>query len=140
MEYDNLLKYTNEKNEFMKYNGIKIKCIKEDYAEVELEIKNNSLNPYGLVHGGAYYTMADCASGIASRTNNGRYVTLNSNFSFIKSVKDGKLKAVAKIVNRGRTICIVRAEVLNDKNDLVAEGTFTMFCLNQPEENNQENK
>lgn len=135
MNYKDMLKFVNEKNEFMKYNGIKVNLIENDYAEVILEATSNSLNPYGLLHGGVYYTMADCAAGAAARSNGGKYVTLNSSFNYIKSAKNGNIKAIAKIIHRGKTTCVVGAEVRNSEGILLSEGNFTMFCLKSPEQN-----
>lgn len=119
----------NEHNKFMKYNNIKFTCIKENYAETELEISENSLNPYGIVHGGIYYTMADCTAGAAARSTGRKYVTLNSSFNFIKSVSKGKIKSVSYMVHRGKSTCVVRVDVIDEKETILAEGLFTMFCI-----------
>lgn len=131
MNYSDVVKNLNSKNEFMKHNNIKLLNMKENYAEVGLEINSCSLNPYGIVHGGAYYTMADCAAGIAARTSGKKYVTLNNSFNFIKPVSEGNIKAVANVIHRGKTTCIVNVNVLNESDDLLCNGTFTMFCLSR---------
>ena len=52
-------------NAFAVYNGITTHQTGDGTAEAILEIGPDSLNPYGLLHGGAYYTLADCAAGSA---------------------------------------------------------------------------
>ena len=49
-------------NAFAVYNGITTHQTGDGTAEAILEIGPDSLNPYGLLHGGAYYTLADCAA------------------------------------------------------------------------------
>ena len=60
-------------NAFALFNGIQISSPGPDHGEAILHIGPNSLNPYGLLHGGAYYTMADCAGGCACRTDGSYY-------------------------------------------------------------------
>lgn len=131
MDYNNFKEYTNEKNEFMRYNGIQVTVLSEDYAEVELEIGSHSLNPYGVLHGGAYYTMADCAAGVAARSKGLRYVTLNGGLNYIKSVSSGKIKAIATMLHRGNKTCVVRVEIVDNNKILLSEGIFTMFCIDK---------
>ena len=75
-------------NAFAIYNGITTHQTGDGTAEAILEIGPDSLNPYGLLHGGAYYTLADCAAGSACRTDGRKYVTLHGSLDFI-TVDDG---------------------------------------------------
>lgn len=130
------LSYINEKNHFMIYNHIRITKVEKDYAEAELVISEDCLNPVGLMHGGAYFTMADCAASGAARSNGLQYLTLNSSFEFIRSAKEGAVHATARVRHRGRTTCLVATEVIDEQGTLLAEGKFTMFCLNKSIEMN----
>lgn len=47
----------------MSFNHIKIGVVESDHAEVWLDIQPESTNIYGVVHGGALFTMADCCAG-----------------------------------------------------------------------------
>lgn len=129
MEYSDFIQFVNDKNEFMRYNNIVLSSADMDFAEVTLKIGKHSLNPYGILHGGVYYTMQDCAAGSAARSNGKRYVTLNGNINYIKSISDGEIKAIATISHRGKTTCIVHTKVLDKNNNLLSDGTFTMFCI-----------
>ena len=60
-------------NAFALFNGIHTNQTGENVAEAYLEMGPNSLNPYGVLHGGAYYTLADCAAGAACRTDGRKY-------------------------------------------------------------------
>ena len=53
----------NKKNLFATYNHIEAEFVEPDHAIFKLEIRPESKNPYGIVHGGAIYTMADNATG-----------------------------------------------------------------------------
>lgn len=124
--------YANRTNHFMIHNGISLTKFEKDLAEAELVISKNSLNFLGTMHGGLYFTMADCVAGSAARGDGRNYVTLSSSFNFIRSAKVGKVYAVAKVHHRGRTICHVATRLIDEQDRLLAEGSFTMFCLQEP--------
>lgn len=83
-------------NAFAVYNGITTHQTGDGTAEAILEIGPDSLNPYGLLHGGAYYTLADCAAGSACRTDGRKYVTLHGSLDFIRSARAGQVTARAR--------------------------------------------
>ena len=98
-------------NAFAIYNGITTHQTGDGTAEAILEIGPDSLNPYGLLHGGAYYTLADCAAGSACRTDGRKYVTLHGSLDFIRSARAGQVIARARVEHRGRTTCLVSITV-----------------------------
>ena len=46
-------------NPFMQYNHIEIVSVTSDSAVMSLDIRRDTTNIYGYVHGGAFFTMAD---------------------------------------------------------------------------------
>ena len=58
----------NKLNFFAAYNHIEPEFVEPDHAVFKLKIRPESKNPYGIVHGGAIYTMADNATGYAAHT------------------------------------------------------------------------
>ena len=89
---------------FMNKNHIRLEAVELDRVVTVMEAGPDSLNPYGFVHGGALYTMADCACGAAARTDGRKYVTLSSSFNFLHSGLEGDvIRAEAKVRRRGRT-------------------------------------
>ncbi|MDD5938011.1 MAG: PaaI family thioesterase [Clostridiales bacterium] len=119
-------------NAFMKYNHIVLKSVERDRAVMELTVQDESLNPYGMVHGGALYTMGDCAAGTAARSNGRRYVTLASNLNFLRSGMPGDvIQAVGTVRRRGKTTCYVTVDISNSEGTLLASGNFTFFCIDE---------
>ena len=53
-------------NLFAEFVGVRITKIAQDYAEAELTIRDELLNPMGLVHGGCLSTLADTTAGVAA--------------------------------------------------------------------------
>ena len=56
------------KNAFMLHNYIELERVEKDRAVFKLDIRPESCNPYGLIHGGAIYTLADNATGAAAHS------------------------------------------------------------------------
>lgn len=118
-------------NAFALFNGIRANSAGPDRGEAVLTVGPDSLNPYGLLHGGAYYTLADCACGYACRTDGRRYVTLHGGLNFIRSARSGTVTAKAAIRHRGRSTCQIDAEITDENGTLLATGNFTFFCIDQ---------
>ena len=118
-------------NAFALFNGVHIRQTGEGIAEASLEIGPNSLNHYGVLHGGAYYTLADCAAGAACRTDGRKYVTLHGSLDFIRSAKEGRVTARAEVKHRGRTTCLVSVEISGPDGTVYASGHYTFFCTGQ---------
>jgi len=115
---------------FMKKNHIHLAEVEQDRVITTLDAGPDSLNPYGFVHGGALFTMADCACGAAARTDGRKYVTLSSSFNFLHSgLKGDAIRAEAKVRRRGHTTCYVDVDLTNGQGELLASGSFTFFCI-----------
>jgi acyl-CoA thioesterase len=134
MDYTKRIQQTNEKNSFMRHNGILLTDMAQDYAKVEAHLDRENRNLYGAVHGGMFLTMADCAAGGASRSNGMRYVTVSNSFEFYHNTKDDHLIAEGRIKSRGRTIAVVEVEIHDGTGKLLCGGTFTMFCTGSLDE------
>lgn len=116
-------------NAFALHNGITSRQIADGEAEAFLDIGPDSLNPYGLLHGGVYYTLADCAGGGACRTDGRKYVTLHGSLDFLRSAKDGRVTARARVEHRGRTTCLTSITISGPDGTVYASGRFTFFCV-----------
>jgi uncharacterized protein (TIGR00369 family) len=96
----------------------------------EMPIQPGVMNPYGVVNAGAILWFSDVTATIlvlgSSRPTEGMAgfplaITLNANF--ISNQKDGKFKAVATFVKKGKTVNIVRTIVLGENDRLIADVT-----------------
>ena len=112
---------------FMTYNGLYLVETKENYAKIGVDITDKSLNPYGIVHGGLIYTLADSAMGIALATSGRTGVTLNCSVDYLAPGTGEKLFADTEIVKDGKTIVVFRVKVVNEKDELIATSTGTYF-------------
>lgn len=115
-------------NNFMDRNGISVIEVSEERAVLKSEIIDDFLNPYGYVHGGLLFTLADCAAGMLARTDGRKYVTQTANVNFIANVKDGTIIAKASFVSRKKRVSVVHVEIYW-VDTLLADFTFNMYCV-----------
>ena len=116
-------------NAFMFHNYIEMESAERDKAVFKLVIRPESKNPYGIVHGGAIYTMADNAAGAVAHSDGRYYVTQTSSLHFLRNQAEGVVRAEARIRHRGKSTCLGAVEITGEGNLLLATGQFTYFCV-----------
>ena len=98
-------------------------------AEIYLNANQKMHNPMGFVHGGVIALLADAAMGIAfGRTleeDKHSFATVELKTSFLRPVKSSRLRASAKLVQRGLRIGFVECQITNERGKLIATGSCT---------------
>lgn len=115
-----------QQNQFIRLCGIQLLEDPEGNYYAQTQVTSQIHNPYGIVHGGLLYTMADMVSGATARQYGKHPVTLDSDMHFLRNVSSGTLTARAELVRAGGSVAVIRARVCCGEL-LLAEGTFT-FC------------
>lgn len=118
-------------NGFMTYNGLYVVEAKENYVKIGVDITEKSLNPFGIVHGGLIYTLADSAMGIALATTGRSGVTLNSTIDYLTPGKGKKLFADTEIVKDGKSIVVFRVNIKDENDTLVSVASGTYYIINK---------
>ncbi len=119
-----------ERNGYLQFNQIEMVSMERDRAEFRMKVRPENRNPYGQLHGGAIYTLADNATGAAAHTDGRYYVTQTSALHFIHNLADGYVKAEAHVRHRGRSTCLTAVDIVAEENGkLIATGEFTFFCV-----------
>ncbi|NJE00570.1 PaaI family thioesterase [Thermococcus sp. JdF3] len=113
--------------------------IEKNYAEVLMEtVKEMAVDEYGLVHGGFTFGLADYAAMLA--VNEPTVVLGKAEVKFLKPVRVGdRLVARAEVIEESgggvgggtspRRKKLVKAEVFNERDEKVFEGTFHCYVL-----------
>lgn len=92
-------------------------------ALVFLDADERMHNPMGFVHGGVIALLADAAMGIAfGRTLDDQrsFATIDLRTSFIRPVKQSRLRAEAKLIQRGLRIGFVECRITDARGKLIA--------------------
>ena len=87
---------------------------------LEVELTEESLNPYGYAHGGLIFGLGDTAMGILARSTGKKAVTLNSSISYLRPTLGKKVTAVAELIKNGKKTCYLRCNFYDENEKLTA--------------------
>ena len=118
-------------NGFAKYNQIELVEMAPDRAVFRVEIREENKNPFGMLHGGAIYTLADQATGTAAHTDGRTYVTQTSAMHFLRNQSEGVVYATGMVRHRGRSTVLTAVDITSEDGKLIATGEFTFFCVDK---------
>lgn len=100
--------------------GVRIVAADVNYAKCSLKIDERHYNVDGNVMGGAIFTLADYAFGVASNTGNPQTVSLSGAINFMRPTKGPILYAEAKCIKNGRSITFFDVVVTDDDGNIIA--------------------
>lgn len=130
-EIEKQLRERLKRNAFMQHNHIELERVTMDGAVFSLEIRPESKNPMGIVHGGVFYSMADNAAGFAAHTDGRCYVTQSGSMNFLHNRAEGIVRAEARVRHRGKSTCLAVVDITDEEGTLLATGDFSFFCVDR---------
>ena len=120
---------------WVKEMGIVLLSASADEVSCEWEVSEKHYQGYGIVHGGVHCgvieTLASVGAAVVARPRGQRVVGLENNTSFIRAVRSGKLRALAKPVTRGRSSQVWEAWIRDEQGQLVAQGRVRLLCVDE---------
>jgi acyl-CoA thioesterase len=117
---------------FSKWLGIEVKEIKEGYSKIQMTVRNEMINGFGIVHGGVAFSLADSAFAFACNNRNVLSVALDTAINFLKPVHVGDvLNAEAKELHNGKSTGLYHITITNQKDHIVAIFKGTCFRTNK---------
>jgi len=118
-------KYSNDA--FSQWLGMEILTASNGSAVVELKVRDDMTNGFGIAHGGIAYALADSALAFASNSLGSKAVSIETSISHTKPVKAGDtLKASTKLKDKSNRLARFEVEVRNEQ-DVVALFRGTVF-------------
>jgi len=112
-------------NEFALLLGMQVCEARNGYAKVVMDCAGKC-NPHGFVHGGAIFSLADHAFGIASNCSGISHVAVSVNIQYIAPAK-GPLVAIAERIADTGTCDIFRVTIYEGSR-IIAVFDGTAFC------------
>lgn len=103
-----------------------------DSSTIELELGEQHLQPFGLVHGGVIATLIDTATFWAVFMRlppDAGLVNVDLKLNYLKAVKAGTLRAEGRSIKSGKSICYSEAHVFDGRGSRIAHGTSTLMIL-----------
>jgi acyl-CoA thioesterase len=99
-------------------------------ATFTLDVRDELMRMGGILHGGAVVSLLDTAAAFAVHTVIGadaRTVTVDLTVHFLRPASEGRVEATARVLRRGKRICILSVEARDGRAEIVAASTMTYF-------------
>ncbi|MBQ3684958.1 MAG: PaaI family thioesterase [Candidatus Methanomethylophilaceae archaeon] len=112
---------------FARFLGIDIVSVTADSAECSMDILPEHMNSMSRAHGGAVYTVMDHAFGVAANLT--RDCTGSSAEIKYYRPSTGRIRAVATVINRSRSMEMYDVRAYSGEGKLLASMTCTAFAI-----------
>jgi acyl-CoA thioesterase len=118
---------------FSKWLGITVLEVREGYSKIEMTVRPEMINGFGIVHGGIAFSLSDTAFAFACNNRNNLSVALDTSINFLKPVQVGDvLTAEATEVHNGRSTGLYQVSVTNQHQHKVALFKGTCYRTGKP--------
>ncbi|GAP43719.1 hypothetical protein TBC1_111877 [Lentimicrobium saccharophilum] len=120
----------------MEQLGIIYTEVGPDYICGTMPVDHRTVQPAGLLHGGASAALAETLGSMGSVAIMGRkhaIVGIEINANHIRKVKDGHVHGKATLVMRSRRLHIWEVKIHNDAGALVCLSRLTIMVIEQEE-------
>lgn len=113
---------------FSQWLEIKVLEIREGYSKIEMTVRKEMVNGFGIAHGGVAFSLADSAFAFACNNRNNLSVALDTAINFTKPVHVGDLlTAEARELHNGKSTGLYHISITNQANHVVAFFKGTCF-------------
>jgi uncharacterized protein (TIGR00369 family) len=115
---------------FDRHYGLEIDEATEEVVQAHVPVREHLLQPVGLVHGGVYASIAEALAsfgtnvGVIAAGNIG--LGMSNNSTFLRSIREGTIHAVARRIHHGRTTWVWDVELTDDDGRLCAVSRVTI--------------
>ena len=126
---------STSKNTLVEHLGIEFTAVGEDFLEASMPVDFRTVQPYGLLHGGASVVLAETLGSLASSlTIDPDYqicVGLEINANHIKSVREGKVIGKANPIHLGKSTQVWEIKIHTESGQLCCISRITMAILDK---------
>ena len=116
---------------FLELLGVEVIDLTPERCEVRLEINDTHHQPYGIVHGGLYCTLAESAArvGAVMAIGGKPAVGMSNHTDFLRSMREGTITAVATPIHVGRSSQLWEVDMTDQEGRKVAQSKVRLFNL-----------
>ena len=138
MDKTNILHLIKEKskNTLLEALGIEFTIIEKDYLEATMPVNEKTVQPYGILHGGASAALAETVGSFGSEVilqdTNLLPVGIELNINHLKSATSGIVTAKGKLIKGGRKLHIWQIDIFNEENKQIATSRLTTMVIEKP--------
>lgn len=116
--------------------GIELEELGEDWLKGSMPVDERTIQPAGLLHGGASCVLAETLGSIAATLcvdpTRQMCVGLEINANHIRSARSGRVSGVTRPLHLGATTQVWHIELRDERDKLVCVSRLTMAVLDRP--------
>lgn len=121
-----------ENDLFSQWLGIEVLAVTAGYSKIQMTVRKEMINGFGIVHGGIAFSLGDSCFAFACNNRNVLSVALDTSINFTKPVQVGDtLIAEAKELHNGKSTGLYHITITNQHNHIVALFKGTCFRTNR---------
>src|SRR5215212_5392102 len=106
---------------FSHWLGITVLEVKDGYSKIQMNLRPEMVNGFGVIHGGIAFSLADSAFAFACNSRNNVSLALDTSINFTKTTKPGDvLTAEARELHDGKSTGLYLITVTNQDQEQVA--------------------
>lgn len=114
--------------------GIQFSAIGADFIEATMPVDNRTIQPYGILHGGATASLAETLGSVASQLvisdqKHGKAVGISLNINHLNSATEGIVTGRVEPVRIGRSIHVWEIRIRREDGKLVSQAVLTVKVL-----------
>ncbi len=113
---------------FARLIGMELVDVRLGEADVQMAMRDDLRQPYGILHGGATATLIDTAMAFAVRTyleDHEVTTSVDLTVHYLRPHTEGEIVCTARVVRPGKRVFTVSADVVNQEGKLIATGLST---------------
>jgi 1,4-dihydroxy-2-naphthoyl-CoA hydrolase len=122
------------RNTLVEQLGIQFTAIGDDFLEARMPVDHRTLQPLGLLHGGASVALAETLGSVAATLciDQTKFcVGLEINANHIKGVREGYVTGTARPVHVGKQTQVWEIKISNDVGQLICISRITLAVLDK---------
>ena len=120
------------KGTLMEHTGMTFTEIGDDYVKATMPVDHRTIQPMGLLNGGASVALAESVGSFAAQmaAAEGYYcVGLDINANHLRGVREGIVTATATVIHLGRTTQVWAIDIVGDHGKKVCVCRLTMAVI-----------
>jgi len=116
--------------------GMEWTAVGDDYMKIKMPVDKRTIQPYGLLHGGASCALAETAGSVASHCiidpDKFICVGLEINANHVRGVKDGYVTATCTPLHIGTSTHVWDIKIHDEREKLICVSRLTVAILKKP--------
>jgi acyl-CoA thioesterase len=118
-----------DRDAYASHLGIELEDLEAGYARARMPIEPVHANMYGMVHGGAIFSLADFVFQAASNSHGVLAVAVQANITYLQAPRTKILYAEAREVSRTTRLATYSIRVTEEADRLVAMFQGTVYRM-----------